>query len=153
MAVTREDVLARLAPEEPDYQAAAAALGQEATPVLVALVAEGDEFLVARVVSLAGTIGGACAEQVIEAARRHRSPLVRIQVAAAARTLPAATLPGVVLPLLADEDVSVRKYALDAAAASRGPAAQALREAVERMRTADPEPFLREKAVRLMTLP
>lgn len=149
MAITQDDIRRRLRGEEPDYAAAAAALGQAATPALLELATDADPHLVARVVSLAGTIGGECARLVLERTRGHGAAVVRAQVAAAARHLPVDASVPVVLPLLQDEDVSVRKFALAAATqVPRDAAPPVLVAALERVERDDPQPFLRERAAR-----
>lgn len=153
MAITQEDIIKWLSPEEPDYAAAARALGQPATAALLALVAAGDADVVARVVALAGAIGGDSARAVLDAARQHPAATVRTQVAAAARRLPDDALVAVVLPLLGDGDVSVRKFAIAAAGTARGANVRVLREALERMRAVDPEPALRSRAARALGSP
>lgn len=154
MAVTQNDVMRWLSPEEPDYVAAAAELGQEAAPVLVAMARGDDPFLAARAVSLAAAIGGACARDVVVAAHAHPSPVVRTQVAAAARALPAEVVAPMLGAWLRDGDVSVRKFAL-ASASQTGVLDRdaSLREAVERMQATDAEDFLRTRATQVLRTP
>lgn len=123
---TREQVLDYLLDEEPDYRAAAKALGTEALPVLDELTATAEPLLASKAIRLASEIGSPRAWEVIEhAAARERDPTVRVAAASALRRLAAheprdeiafVGEPGGVLDrLLTDSDVGVRKFALKAA--------------------------------------
>lgn len=116
MPVTREQVEEFLAGEEPDYEAAAAAMGADAIAALTEMVADPDPTTAARAASLAGFIGSQGAPDavapVLAAAAAHADPVVRVNAAYAAAPLVPAT--GAVLLLsLADQDPGVRRIALE----------------------------------------
>ena len=146
----RKKVLRYLDREEPDYEAAASALGPEALPELSRLVAEADVLTASKATHLASLIESPAANGVVEAAAGHPDPVVRVAAAAAVRNLTrqaggleaarVADAPGGALDrLLQDTDPGVRKFALKSAADL------GLEHRVEAART-DPEEFLRRMA-------
>ncbi|MFC6014706.1 HEAT repeat domain-containing protein [Plantactinospora solaniradicis] len=110
MSVSMERVRAALDPEEPNYPAAAQ-LGQEAVPHLEELVRGEDEMLASKAAYLASLIDAERARAVVSAAAEHPSPVVRVAAAAAARNLTAPGASEVLLNLVDDEDVGVRRLA------------------------------------------
>jgi HEAT repeat protein len=112
MPVTREQVLAHLYPDEPDYEGAAQ-LGPETLPHLMQLVQEGDPDLASKATSLAGVIEAEDSAEVIDTAARSSDPVIRVAAAEALgniREIPDTLMQG----MLNDEDVGVRKLALRA---------------------------------------
>lgn len=79
---TETQVRKYLDPEEPDYPAAAAALGVEALPVLETLVQRGDPLLASKAAYLASLIPHEHAARVLEQAAQSDHPTVRIAAAA-----------------------------------------------------------------------
>ena len=140
--VTMEDVRRHLDPEEPDYERAAAVLGPDALPFLAELAVGDDALLAAKAVSLAGLIGGADAIPIVAKAVQDGPAEVRVVAATAAGR---AGKPGerLLILLLRDHEVGVRKRAVSAVSAA--PSA-ALRKAVEEVRDSDPHPAVRERA-------
>ena len=114
MAVTMDDVLAALDPEEPNYPKAAK-LGPEALPHLDALVSSGDSMLASKATYLASMIKGADSGKVVAKAARSADPIVRVAAAAAASKLSDAGASDVLLDLVGDPDPGVRKVARAAA--------------------------------------
>lgn len=140
MPVTREQVVAALLPEEPNYAAGARRLGAEALPHLAELVRGGDLMLATKAAYLASVIGGAASGPVLEEATRSAHPEVRVAVATGLRHLSDAAAEPVVSALLRDADAGVRKTTLKAAP----PAALARNRAtLERMTAQDPSDDLR----------
>src|SRR5215210_4823467 len=92
MAVTREQVLAQLYPEEPRYEQAAQ-LGPEALPYLMQIVQEGDPGLASKGTSLAGIINAAGSAEVLGAAAGSSDPIIRVAAAAALGNLDEMPLP------------------------------------------------------------
>jgi hypothetical protein len=121
MATTEAQVRAYLEPEEPDYQAAASALGAEALPVLERLVRDADPLLASKAAYLASMIPGERAERVLEQAARSDHPTVRVAAAAGIQRRPDVS-DDLANALAADPDPGVRKVA---AKATRGRAAAA----------------------------
>jgi hypothetical protein len=115
ITLTRASVIAALAPDEPDYSEAAAKLGEAALPHLAELVRSADALLAAKATSLAGTIGGGAAAEVVLAAARHDAVGVRAAAAYAARGLPEQGASRVLLVLMDDDHPSVVKQAVAAA--------------------------------------
>ena len=119
MTVTREQVLAQLYPDEPDYEGAAQ-LGPEALPHLMQLIEEGDPDLASKATSLASVIDAAESIEAVDKAARSPDPVIRVAAAAALGNL--SEPPGPVAhSMLDDEDVGVRKLALTAAPVSMDP--------------------------------
>jgi hypothetical protein len=145
MAVTREQVLAALHPDEPDYEEAARRLGPDATPFLLELV-EGDDLgLASKAASLAGSLGTNRSVEVVAAAARSPEPVLRVAAAAALRNVP--NVPSdLTESLLVDGDAGVRKWALRSLETAR-PAG--LKDRVRAMAASDPEEALRNLARRI----
>lgn len=116
MAVTLEQVQRLLDSDEPDY-AAAAKLGSQILPHLNVLVQSPDPGLAAKAASLASLVDHAQAVEVLRAAARHASPLVRVAAAAGLGNLQQPAAAGVLMALLDDKDGGVRGLALKSAAA------------------------------------
>jgi hypothetical protein len=148
--VTMKDVRAAIDPDEPDYEAAAVRLGQDALPFLRELAAGSDTMLASKAVSLAGTIGGPEAVAVVDEAA-HASPQELRVVAAAAAGQLGPDADGVLADLLADGDAGVRKYALRALPGDDADLAEPIREALEHIRAADPDPANRTRATSILT--
>jgi HEAT repeat protein len=111
MKVTKEDVLLKLYPEEPNYKNAAK-LGTEALDHLREIINGADPLLAAKAVSLVSWINDEKSiEILIEAARsRHRS--VRILVASASKKFDTKIGKKILDPILKDKDESVRLMGL-----------------------------------------
>jgi HEAT repeat protein len=142
MAVTRDQVVAMLLPDEPNYAAAASSLGPEVSPILADLAAGDDLELASKAASLAGFIESEAARPVLTIALAHIDPVVRTAAAASLDHHPtlAAEL---AISLLADPHVSVRKYALRALGTAKPPGSKAK---VEALIVDEPVPALRELA-------
>jgi HEAT repeat protein len=144
MAVTREQVLAQLYPDEPDYEGAAQ-LGPEALPHLMQLVEEGDPALASKATSLASVIDAAGSAEVVDKAARSPDPVIRVAAAAALGNL--SDMPGpLAQSMLNDEDVGVRKLALRSLERQQ-PAG--FKQRAQQVAANDPNPVLREHAARV----
>jgi hypothetical protein len=110
-----------LDPEEPDYKAAAAALGVDALPVLESLVRSADPLLASKAAYLASLIPDPQATRVLEEAARSDHPTVRVAAAAGLQKRPEAT-EEVVAQLATDLDAGVRKVAARTARRGATPA-------------------------------
>jgi hypothetical protein len=112
MPIAMEQVLNQLDRDEPNYLQAAR-LGAEALPHLITLIQGQNAGLAAKAASLAGFINAAGSAAALEIATRHPEPVVRVAAAASARNL--TSIPtSLVMDLLSDSDVGVRKWALKA---------------------------------------
>jgi HEAT repeat protein len=144
MTVTREQILAQLYPDEPDYEGAAQ-LGPEALPHLMQLVEEGDPDLASKATSLASVIDAAESAEVVDTAARSPDPVIRVAAAAALGNL--SDMPGpLAQSMLNDEDVGVRKLALRSLE-KQHPAG--FKQRAQQMAANDPNPVLREHAARV----
>jgi hypothetical protein len=110
MALTLEDVLAHLEPEEPDY-GAAARLGPDALPHLHQLVDGPDNLLASKATYLAGMIAGDEQTEILIAASRNPHATVRV-AAAAVITASDPNRRGILEQLVTDDDPGVRKVAM-----------------------------------------
>lgn len=146
----RDRVLRYLHREEPNYGRAAAKLGPEVIPELLAIVREAEEPLLAsKATYLASLIDSPDAWRVVEAAADHPAAEVRVAAAAAVGNLPPASHPaaledeaggGVLEQLLKDKDPGVRNYAVKSAAGMQR------WERVQAAANDDDEDFVRETA-------
>jgi hypothetical protein len=141
---SKDQVIAYLRPDEPDYAAAAASLGADVAPVLEELVA-GDVRLASKAASLAGFVAAETARPALTVALSHPSPIVRT-AAAASLERHAGLAAELARPLLIDPDASVRKRALRAVETAQ-PAGY--RDAVRARVAEEPIPALRELAERV----
>jgi HEAT repeat protein len=137
-----EQVRIALDPDEPDY-AQARRLGPEALPHLSEIVAAGDLMLASKATYLAGLIAAEGSADVLSQAAQSPDPVLRVAAAGAARNLPPRDASGILVELVADDDVGVRKVALTSASP------EATAELQERIRYAsqnDAAPRIRELA-------
>jgi HEAT repeat protein len=111
MPVSMDQVLEILEAEEPDY-ARGVALGPDVLPQLATLAEGPDPGLAAKAVSLAALVQDQRSTAILETAARSPEPIVRVAAAHAASNLPDEAGAGVLLSLLDDQDVGVRKVAL-----------------------------------------
>ncbi|MDP9372193.1 MAG: hypothetical protein M3Q65_07005 [Chloroflexota bacterium] len=139
MPVTMEQVRAVLTPEEPDY-AQAAGLGPDALPHLEELVGEPDALLASKAAYLASLIPDPRSANVLRKAAGSSRPEVRVAAASGARNLNRDAASGVLLPLLGDRDIGVRKTALKGVPDEATPE---LRTAVESLADGDSSPGIR----------
>lgn len=143
MAVSMEQVRAALDPDEPQYAQAARELGPAALPHLEEIVRRGDESLAAKAVYLASLLDDDRSTAVVEIGSQRPEATVRVAVAAGARNLAPQQRSPVLLQLLDDDDVGVRKVALRAV--PRNPEA-ALVDKVQALERTEQEPALRSLA-------
>ncbi|MFF0292758.1 HEAT repeat domain-containing protein [Kitasatospora sp. NPDC004614] len=122
MAVTMEDVLKLLAPEEPNY-AGVEALGAEGVPFLESLLHGSDPMLASKAAYAASLLPAATGHDVVADAARSDNPLLRVAAAGATRNLPTPSAAVVLADLVSDSDASVRRRAnmvIEADSADKG---------------------------------
>ncbi len=118
MPIKMTDVRGHLELDEPDY-AAAAEIGVDALPHLQTLVNGNDVILASKATYLASLIKDRGAADVLRQAATHTDPVVRVAAAAAVKNLAVEEVDTVIVPLLADGDVGVRKVAIKSIPDSR----------------------------------
>jgi len=124
MAVTLEQVIEVLNPDEPNYPSAAT-LGPEALPHLKTIIEGDDPGLAFKAAHLASFLPGERSAQVLLSAARSREPVVRVAAASAVRRLDEGDREELLLALLDDDDRGVRKFARRAVPRTPSPAVQA----------------------------
>ena len=149
--VTRDELVAALEPDEVDYDRIVGIIGADALRLLPELI-DGERLdLAAKATSLAGLLEGDQRLPVLDRAARSPHAVVRIAAAAAAESVSATEAERLVVLLLDDEEPSVRKLAIRAAAPiARRPQVHA---ALDRIAAADPLDALRDAVVRLPDRP
>jgi HEAT repeat protein len=133
--------------DEPDY-AALARLGPQLLPHLKALIATKDEHYATKAASLASRIQDDRAVEVLSDAAKSPSSLIRLAVAGALRNLQRPAAAGVLMRLLNDADVGVRKLAIKSSVIRGNPA---LLAKVGSLSKTDPMPTIRTLAARAIT--
>lgn len=140
-----QQVRAALEPEEPDY-AQAARMGSEAMPHLEEIVGETDALLASKATYLASLIEDRRSTQVVRRAAESDRPEVRVAAASGASNLSEQNASDILIPLLKDRDIGVRKTALKAVPDK---APSELRAAVDSLTDADSSPGIRELSSRV----
>ena len=140
-----QQVRAALEPEEPDYTQAAR-MGSEALPHLEDLVGETDAMLASKATYLASLIEDQRSSRVIRKAAESDRPEVRVAAASGASNLSEQNASDVLIPLLKDRDIGVRKSALKAVPDE---ASSELRDAVDSLTDADASPGIRKLSSRV----
>jgi HEAT repeat protein len=146
MAITLNQVRRVLAPDEPDY-AAAARLGPQLLAHLKTLAGSGDPHYASKAAHLAGLIDHDQAVEVLRAAASSTSPIVRVAAAAGIRRITRPAAAGVLLALLDDRDAGVRKLAVESSAIRNNPA---LLARIGQLGQRDPSPAIRLLASRTL---
>jgi HEAT repeat protein len=147
MAITLDQVRRLLAPDEPDY-AAAAKLGPGLLPHLKAFVDSGNEHYGSKAAYLAGLIDHDQAVEILRGAAKSPSPLVRVAAAGGIRSMTRPAAAGVLLALLEDRDIGVRKLAIESSAIRDNPA---LLAKIGHLTQKDPSPQIRLLASRTIS--
>jgi HEAT repeat protein len=142
MPITKQQVLARLDTDEPDY-AALATLGPDAVPHLKDLVQGDEPGIAAKAAYLASLIQSDESPEVVDAAAASPHETVRVAAAAGLRNLAPAQAGPTVERLLDDQDAGVRKLALRAVTDL---GMSGLEPKVKTMAADDPEEALRQLA-------
>jgi len=138
-----EHLASRLLDDEPDY-VGLARRGAQLLPALRALIGGRDETLAARAASLAGFIDDDRAASLLAIAARSSSPSVRLATAAALQTTRRPAAVGMLMALLDDGDVGVRKFAIRSSVTHSDPR---LHAKVASLGARDPSPALRQIAM------
>jgi HEAT repeat protein len=151
MSITVEQVLAKLAPIEPDYDVAAT-LGPDALPHLELLAASSDILLAVKAISLASMIDTARSTELLVSASQSAVPEIRVQAAWSVETLTAEAAQPIVLTLLEDADAGVRSVALKSSRKvfPSGRMPQAVQQKIAALSEDDPESFIREASINLL---
>jgi HEAT repeat protein len=144
MAISLQQLLARLDVDEPDYPALAS-LGPDVVPHLATLVRQEDPGLAAKAAYLASLIASDDAPDVVSAAAASSNESVRVAAASGLRNLVSTQAAATAERLLDDSDAGVRKQALHAVA-SLGIAG--LGAKLQQISKKDPERSLRDLAKR-----
>ena len=131
--------LSDIEPSETTYQS----IGPAEVPLLGQLLQDPDHFLASRAVFALSRVRDAGSMQLLQRAAADARPQVRIALAASAAQLPVADRSRVLLPLLNDTEMGVRKFALHSADAAGD---TTLREKLREVLGNDPEPALRALA-------
>jgi hypothetical protein len=131
VAVTLEQVLQVLFPEEPDYSNAKK-LGWEALSHLRSLVTGADPMLASKAAYLASLIKSDQSQDVLRIAAQSRDPIVRVAAAAGVRNLCLTAADQISLILIDDPDVGVRKVILKSLPCEITPQLRAKLEALSR---------------------
>jgi HEAT repeat protein len=147
MAVSMEDVVRQLSPDEADLRQAAAALGREALPFLETLVRGPDTMLAAKAVHVAAWLQDPRSVSVLELAAASQHKMVRVAAATAAARLAQDQASSVFVSLLADEDAECRRIAIESIQPGAIPR---VRVQLEMLALTDPYPFIRELAARAL---
>jgi len=137
-----EQVRAALDPDEPDY-VQARRLGPEALPHLSEIVAAGDPMLASKATYLAGLIAAEGSADIVSQAAQSPDPVLRVAAAGAARNLPPQDASDILVELVADDDIGVRKVALTSASPE---ATAELQERIQHASQSDAAPRIRELA-------
>jgi|SRR5215210_1219781 len=135
-----EQVRAELDSDEPDYERAAG-LGPEALPHLEQLAKGEDPMLAPKAVYLTALVRHERSASLLEQAARSDDPRIRVAAASAAGHLAQDSASDVLLPLVTDADVGVRKVALKSVPARPKPE---LRTTIEELSTSDTDRNIRE---------
>src|SRR5690349_21998843 len=112
MPTTLESVRRALQQEEINYPELAHELGPAAIPCLQTIVSGDDVLLASKAAYVAGLIQDPASAALVAGAAKSGSPAVRVAAAATSQHLAAADAEDVLLSLLDDGDVGVRKHAL-----------------------------------------
>jgi HEAT repeat protein len=141
MPVTIDQVLAYLHADEVEY-AEASRLGPDALPYLISVIHQDDTGLAAKAAYLAGLIGTDRSAEAIRAALNHREPAVRVAGASVLARLPGAVAEELLQMAFRDQDVGVRRLAIQAVPRRVSPAFRLL---LESLAGSDPDEGLRQK--------
>lgn len=139
MPVSMQQVRAFLDTEEPNYLKASQ-LGSGALPHIIKLLKEADPLLASKATYLASLISDIGSEAILKEAAKSTYPEVRIAAAAGARNLNSQAASDILLGLLDDQDIGVRKVALKSAPIDATPS---LLAKIQLMKTSDQENFIR----------
>jgi hypothetical protein len=143
MTITMQQVRAQLDRDEPDYRQAAQALGPDALPHLEQIIRKGDAESASRAVYLASLFVHERASALVAMGMERPEATLHVTVAAAARNLVPQLRATMLLRLLDEDDVGVRKFALRAVPEQPE---SALVAKVERLARNEPQPALRRLA-------
>jgi HEAT repeat protein len=143
MADDVDAVRQRIDLDEINYPKLAGELGSEALPALATIAEDPNIGLASKAVYLASMISRADAAPILEKAAQHPDPTLRVAAAAGLRNLDPEHAERGVDALLDDDDASVRKVAMQSAAAVESPGMKAR---IKRVAEQDSDPVVREAA-------
>lgn len=142
MAMTLEQLKQQfrdIEPTESTYQG----IGAAEIPMLGQLLQDPDHSLASRAVFALSRIHDGASLQLLQRAAADVRPQVRVAVAASSAQIPVADRTRVLLPLLNDAEVGVRKFAVHAA---DGATDATVVDRLKQIGSADPVPALRTLA-------
>jgi FOG: HEAT repeat len=142
MALTLEQLKRQLSDIEPN-EATYQGLGPAEVPLLEQLVQAPDHFMASRAVFALSRIHNADAMHILQRAAGDPRPQVRVAVASGSAQIPVNDRKDILVRLLADSEVGVRKFAILAAT---GITDRELQERLKRISNDDPHPALRALA-------
>jgi HEAT repeat protein len=142
VAMTLEQLRSQLSAAEPD-DSTYYGIGPAEIPLLEQLLQDREAWLAARAVFAASRIPDPRAIALLQRAARDPREEVRIAVAAAVKRVTTTDANPLLLSLLDDQDLGVRKFAIKSVSTAHAPAVlQKVREMQER----DPAPAIRDHA-------
>jgi HEAT repeat protein len=140
--MTFEELKKKLSVAEPD-DSTYFGIGVPELPLLEQLLQDPEPWLAARAVVAASRIADRRALALLQRAKSDPRDEVRVTLAASLQSIAAADTNALLLSLLDDRDLGVRKFAIKSVSASHDPAVhRKVRELQER----DPVPAIREGA-------
>lgn len=146
--VSMEQVRAALHRDHPDY-GQVAQLGSGVVPHLAELVREEDEQLAPKAVNLAAYVKNERVTEIFRLAAVSREVKIRLAAAYNLRYLPPAEITDLLLILLSDQSLGVRKYALLAVPKD---IPGDVRRQLEELKNSDPYPYIRKLSDDLLAL-
>jgi HEAT repeat protein len=142
MAMTFDELKKKLSVAEPD-DSTYYGIGATELPLLEQLLQDPEPWLAARAVVAASRIPDRRALSLLQRARTDPRDQVRVALAASLKSIAASDTNAMLLSLLDDKDLGVRKFAIKSVSAGHDPAVhRKVRELQER----DPVPAIREGA-------
>jgi HEAT repeat protein len=148
MTLTKDDVRAGLMPDEPRYDELARTFGTDALVFLRELAESPDSLLASKAVSLAGTIGGTGAAEVLRLGAAHTDTGVRAAAAYGLQRLDVKDAEPMLMVLLDDPDPSVLKFAIRTA--GRFPESVTLRNKLVNLKKSSKE-LVRTEAIKALS--
>jgi HEAT repeat protein len=142
MAMTLEELRKQLSVVEPD-DSTYYGIGPAELPLLEQLVLEPEAWLAARAVVAATRINDRRALALLQRAARDPREEVRVTLAASLKNIAASDTNAMLLSLLDDRDLGVRKFAIKSVSAGHD---AAVHRKVRELQDRDPVPAIREGA-------
>ena len=142
MAMTLEQLRSQLSTIEPE-ESTYAGIGAAEIPLLEQLLQDEEAWMASRAVFALSRQPDPQAISILSRVAADPRPELRVALAASTANLPPRAANNILLTLLDDADVGVRKFAVEAVSGKHNPAVHAK---VRDIGTQDPEPVLRDVA-------